>query len=224
MGRRTNKQMLKDGRQKRGGGGPVRVSGIDPGLFASDFNRQENTRVARRAHALTSNEFVRQIGGFSSRASDLLLNGGFPHVTETHGGCIVPVHFSGISLKPNKVIDYRKPGIALTRGRAMVLSGVVSGPDQGEIGSNTSTIDQISAPNIDSHCSPSRLNVELGQSATVTHGELSAALRGSTLVISQVVEINGRPVLPRSSAMDIDMMWDRPTPPQPTYSSSSYGW
>lgn len=172
---------------------------------------------ARPSTSHVNNGFVRRLTGFSDRALTMMLAHDFKDVDEEG----VKVAFTGVSQAPRKEIPYAKPGLTKTRGGVLVVSGMVDPSSVAEIGNNGSRIEQVDAPDLEGYDAPRRLNVGLGREPVVNFDqkEFAALVAGSQLIVSRVVEINGRSVDPYVT--NFQGFWKRP--PQDSPSMTGFG-
>lgn len=167
--------------------------------------RPEPRAIRPTTIELPDNKFTRHLEGFSDQALEILLHYGFEKV-DPQG--FIPVRFKGISSAPKKEIICKNPAIVTAPG-GLVISTVVERGHIEDIG-NGSAIEQLSAPDMDSHDSSKRFNVALGSKPVTRLGlkDLSAALT-EDLTLSGVMLVNDVPVRPGATQESIQTMWNR---------------
>lgn len=144
--------------------------------------------------------FVRNIYGFSEELLEYLANLGFNRIQNTSSDArkaFLPVTFLGVSLSPALESIYDNPSLELSTNGEPVISGVVGRTCADEIGQGLAGITQEYAPAVENLDPKRRLNVLLGEAdPNLTQVNLAEApFRGASLAVSRVVMINGQPVV-----------------------------
>lgn len=156
--------------------------------------------------------FIRHLRGFSPRATAFLREYFSDSIIEIGGNKVVlPLSFTGSAEKPRKTMTLTKTSVFETRPHTLVLSGVVAAVDRQALGvGSTNPVARVDAPRVDSHDGPGRFNVLLGNNpGGVRIDTLSHAFQPE-LDISEVTEINGRPVTEATHAYDDRDFWRDP--------------
>jgi hypothetical protein len=159
-----------------------------------------------------TDRFKRHIRGFSDRASEILRRYFGDIIIELGANEVaLPLTFTGVTEKPKKTTTLTKTSVFEAQRGLLVLSGIVSVPDRPELGVDSNKpILRVDEPKVTSHDGPGRLNAAIGNRPKSLRVEDLSSAVGPELTISEVVEINGRPVPSYGGIATLQNMWNNP--------------